>query len=400
MIRRFVNLVAANNSSCTYSLHRLDVSKYLFYPSIEEANANENHDRGTPSKVGTVRRLPPVSMRFHRFPQYTDTCLWPKDETFVLLNSHSSEGRILHLTHEGHAFLYDADARSMSAVPSHDGPWGYKPKFISIADDPAGYGKENNSLYLISETFTRVPGQLTCPSFEVLNFNEHPRKWQPLPVPPSGWGYKPSFTVVDGGHTLCVSCSEGTYCFNTRSREWRRAGDWELPFKGRAHYVPELGTWLGFSSRFRGLCSWCDDLSASSDLSHMDTQRAPMLQHVWEDLIPLQEEEKIVLSKQLLSITIDRKKSWVQLNKNLLNLGGGRFCVAKFFQEQQSVTFGNDEYDDTGGVEMASCTRNFIVLTGVEVLRGGDSEEAGLRMVKHRSKRYMFTKDVEIKWVL
>ncbi|GJN10147.1 hypothetical protein PR202_ga28214 [Eleusine coracana subsp. coracana] len=200
-------------------------------------------------------------------------------------------------------------------------------------------------------------------------------------------------TIVHGGrrwpYYLCLYSLVGrahNYCFDTRSWEWRRAGDWELPFNGRAHYVPELGTWLG--------------LSASSNLSHMDTQRVPKVQYVWEDLIPLQEEEKIVLSKQLLSVTIDRTKSWTQLNKNLLNLGGGRFCVAKFFQEQQSVTFGDDEYDDTGGVEMASCTRNFIVLTGVEVLRGGDSEEAGPRMVKHRSKRYMFTKDVEIKWVL
>jgi hypothetical protein len=59
-----------------------------------------------------------------------------------------------------------------------------------------------------------------------------------------------SFTVVDvdGGSTMCVSTRENrTYCFDTNSHRWWHAGDWMLPFGGRAEYVPELDAWLGYT---------------------------------------------------------------------------------------------------------------------------------------------------------
>lgn len=119
--------------------------------------------------------------------------------------------------------------------------------------------------------------------------------------------------------------------------------------------------------------------------------REPTLQHVWEDLSPpLAEQEYIQLSRRFNGILIKRRKEWkpLRLRGDLINLGGGRFCVAKFFQVQQVVRWGFE--DDTEVVA------EFVVLTGVEVLRHGEGE---LRMVKHRSKRYMFTTDV-IQWVL
>jgi hypothetical protein len=47
---------------------------------------------------------------------------------------------------------------------------------------------------------------------------------------------------------MCVSTRENrTYCFDTNSHRWWHAGDWMLPFGGRAEYVPELDAWLGYT---------------------------------------------------------------------------------------------------------------------------------------------------------
>jgi len=39
MIRRFVNIVAENYRNGVYSLHRLEASKHLFYPSTPQEQA-------------------------------------------------------------------------------------------------------------------------------------------------------------------------------------------------------------------------------------------------------------------------------------------------------------------------------------------------------------------------
>ncbi|TVU41696.1 hypothetical protein EJB05_15239, partial [Eragrostis curvula] len=373
MIRQYVNLVAANRCTRTYSLHRLNVAKHLFYPSTAEAEAatteENSNGSGKPSRIGRLRRLPPASMSFQQFPPPTDN-LWPPKDMFMLLSPGSSEGRILHVTEEGPGFIYDADANSTSTIPSRDGPYGYTPTFIPIAG--AGTGKEKEVLYLLNPHHRHL-------SFEVLDFNEQPRKWQPLPPPlfANGSIQSLSFTVLDGGHTICVSLiDKRTYWYDTRSQKWWQAGDWMMPFAGRAEYVPELNTWLGFS------CCSCHNLCASSDLSAMDAhQRAPMLQHDWEDL-KTPEEEESVLNKRFRGAVLTRTRSWRTSSlPNLLNLGGGRFCIAKFFEDVHT----NTETD-----------ANFVVLTGVEVLHGGGDGEPGLQMVKHKSKRYMFTKDDEI----
>jgi hypothetical protein len=165
------------------------------------------------------------------------------------------------------------------------------------------------------------------PSFQVLDFNQRPHKWEPLPLPPfagdrSASSIVRSFTVVDGGRTICVSTSRnGTFCFDTRSHRWWQAGDWALPFRGQAEHVPELGTWLGFRSpRSQYYLDDTFHLCASSDLSAMDAlrHRAPQLQHVWEDLNPPTEEETLELERGAFPGTVlNRRKKW----SPSLNLG-------------------------------------------------------------------------------
>ncbi|CAL5091207.1 unnamed protein product [Urochloa decumbens] len=374
MIRRFVNLVEQNFPARSYSLHRLDVAKHLFYPSTadaEAANAKEEEIKKKNNGSGSGGKpKPPLP---------------------------SSEGRILYAAKEGgHCLLHDADEGVICSLPSLDFPMGDigRPHITFSVPGAGGPGKEHESLYVMRSDDD--DGRST--GFVVLDFNEPRRKWQRLPPPPcadepgGSSGTIKSFTVLDGGRTICVydrDTTYATYCFDTASREWRHAGDWSLPFDGRAEHVPELNTWLGFCpEQPRHLCA--ADLSAIGGIS-----QAPPLQQVWEDFNPPPKKEwSKVLNPRYPDYVLGRTKWWTAEAAELVNLGSGRFCTAKFFQIQgeQSIGFHvNDTLDE----------EFFLVLTGVEVVRGGGGEEeGGLRMVRHKSKRYSFTNDCSIDWVL
>ncbi|CAL5091200.1 unnamed protein product [Urochloa decumbens] len=389
--RRFVNLVAYNYSTGERSLHRLDAAKHLFYPSTakaEAAHAKEEDNNGgnpKPSKIGSLRRLPLPSLRFETFATASNNNMDMDDESMVLLNHHSSEGKILHASDDGEdgwAVLYDADSGSATTMPDIEGPLGSEPTFISVA----GAGKEEGSLYVMTNHYWQHGFQ-----FQVLHFGQCPLKWEPLPLPPfassSSSSTVRSYTVVDGGRTICASIeSKGTYCFDTRSHQWHKAGDWVLPFQGRAEYVSELDTWFGIQP-------YNDHLCASSDLATaMADHREPTLQHVWKYLDLPNELEYIVLKGRLRGICLRRSRNWSLDTVDLLNLGGGRFCIATVIQDQRTVSFGYESDTETEA--------EFVVLSGLEVVRdAGNREEGGLRMVKHKSKRYMFGSN-KIQWVL
>jgi len=79
---------------------------------------------------------------------------------------------------------------------------------------------------------------------------------------------------------------------------------------------------------------------------------------------------------------------WHTTSAQLLDLGDGRFCIAKFVYE-----VGTDEYD-----ECQIIGKRAALLTGVELVRSSSSEE-GFRMVVHKSLRYIFRRE-RISWVL
>jgi hypothetical protein len=154
-----------------------------------------------------------------------------------------------------------------------------------------------------------------------------------------------SSAVIDR-KTFCVSYMEdglGTYKFDTQSYVWSEAGKWVLPFYGRAEHVPELNLWFGLSrSSPHSLCG--------VDLSTMDQDRPPVLQHTWN----------------YLGLQADLPEPY---HRQLLNLGICRFCIVSFFK----TTTGED----------------FAVFTGVEVVPCSNGE-GPLRMIEHMSKRYNF----------
>lgn len=238
--------------------------------------------------------------------------------------------------------------------------------------------------------------------FVVLDFNnQQPYKWQHLPLPPfvvdkdpfesarSSPFYITSSAVIYGGRTLVVSSDESdgdvyryrvtskfTCCFDTAMRRWRHVGDWALPFDGRAEYVPELGTWIALSSNSpHHLCA--------TDLSAMDADGAPTLQHIWDDFTPPPDtDSSIVLNPRYPEYLLRRSTEWWPWEHSLVNLGSGRFCTLKVFDIRRMEWAGFHEPDWPH-------EEQFAVLTGVEVIRGDD----GLRMVKHKSKRCPLTQD-------
>ena len=93
----------------------------------------------------------------------------------------------------------------------------------------------------------------------------------------------------------------------------------------------------------------------------MDHGQPPIVHHVWEDLDRPEEED------------------WVPTHFRILNLGSGKFCIAKIISAEA-----------TG--------MKFSVLTGIEMVRGRDDQS--LRMFKHKSTRYMFSTSDVIHWVI
>ncbi|CAL5091983.1 unnamed protein product [Urochloa decumbens] len=375
MIRRLVNIVAERGCSGMYTLHRLDVSKHLFYPSSRAATeAAKNKTNG---KVSILPWLPAPVMRFEPSP----TTLWDAGrlEMFALVSPRSCEDRILCSNTAGHTTVYNAYSNCVQAMPNLNSGKGFMPMAISIARPASAHHEED--LYVMN-TAADLGDGMCC--FEVLRFGslggddseeEGPMvglrgwRWDPLPPPPVSANIC-AHTVVDGGSTICVSAvpssGAGTFCFDTRKREWTRAGGgWVLPFDGAAEYVPDLKLWMGFSSDNQQLCAW--------DLSAMD--KPPTLRHSWIDLKTPEE--------------------WSASRLSLLNLGGGRFCIAKTFRV----------LSDTGGsFDSDSVEDMFAVLTGIEMVTSGvgrsdNGLEEGLKMVRHKSIRYMFTNEM-IRWVL
>ncbi|TVU45640.1 hypothetical protein EJB05_05131, partial [Eragrostis curvula] len=370
MIRRFVNVVWENYSTNVYSLHRLDVSKHLFHQSRADARVvpllaeAAQHTAAAAAAADVLplldrqQELPAPCVKID--PSYRDDMSSYKLPFWGLLSPRSSEDRVLCLNRMGDAVLCDLDKQSVVPMLPLRDDVGIHPTSFSVVRPDAHEQEEEEDLYVIHrapQMDLELPANRSC--FRVLRScnskDDGARwRWEPLPPPPyiGAPGYNPACfiyacTVVDEGRTICVSSfSEdiGTYCFDTVERRWRHVGHWVLPFQGRAEYVPDLNLWLGFSS-----CSQHCYLCATSELDDMDMDQPPKLQYVWQDLVA--------------------PENWSAGRTWVVSLGSGRFCIAKSFYIMKSASVDDwDEHED-----------EVVILTGVEVGRGGDDRlETGL----------------------
>ncbi|CAL5084925.1 unnamed protein product [Urochloa decumbens] len=342
ILRRFVNIVAENLKG-RYSLHRLDVSKHLFYPSTAEAKAAAAKAAGKNGNAGfrapptrRLKRLPPPCINFHPSPSIlSDRATL---EIFALLCPSSSEGRVLCCGDSGRSLIYNADSHFVQTMPSIQGLKGRRPITIST-----GRPGDLEDLYVLT-----AGADFSC--FHVLRFGGKDRAvhrpwerkawhWDSLPLPPFNDAIS-SYTVVDGGRTICVSS--------------------EAP--SQMALAPTALT------RPYHLC-------ATSDLS--DMKQPPTLQHVLPHL--------------------NTPKNWLLSRANLISLGEGKFCVAKVFHEGVDSTGDEPEDSDSPGMEIIGSV--FTVLSGVELVTSGSSGDELEGLQVHKSVRYMFMEDM-IQWEL
>lgn len=140
--RRFVNLVAENCMSSVCSLHRLDVSQHLFYPSTAEAEAAKP----------TIYRLSLPSPTYNFQPAVVGRNV--EQHLFGLANPRISESRILWRSQEGNTFLYDADSHTAWSMPNGLRYKGKRPIVISapVPDADSAPGEEEDLFVMCSNS--------------------------------------------------------------------------------------------------------------------------------------------------------------------------------------------------------------------------------------------------------
>uniref|UniRef100_A0A453DA46 DUF1618 domain-containing protein n=1 Tax=Aegilops tauschii subsp. strangulata TaxID=200361 RepID=A0A453DA46_AEGTS len=293
-------------------------------------------------------------------------------------------------------------SRYIDSMPSLH---GYKEAPLAISVPPTDLhlldGEDAGDLYIIDSVLHPNKADVR-PQFEALvwrgittSLASH-RFWHCdiLPLPPWITHHRNAFVYGHAlvGDTICFSISgsegHGTYCFHMATREWSKAGDWLMPFHGKADYVPELGLWFGVA----------DDLPCAADLSGVveGEEPPPKKMRIW--------------------VHDDLPEEWQpsQLFKpRVISLGSGKFMVVDFLDDMQFDKESNEMYVD----------KQFALFTGMEVAysngngKGKNSRNGaiknndhssgkgkglirGLRMIKHKSGRYLFNNQQRIEEVL
>jgi len=262
--RRYLYLVVDEWGQGAYPLRRIDSSTLFF-------SRNQVKEAATAAAAFTIEETPLPRPQLSFTPS-----LHRGNLKFIgLFGNGRKKSHLAALEYGGVSHIYDVEHRTMQEIASPNECQFCDPVALAVAE----------SLYVMDRE--PIPGR-NC-SFEVLNNvlckTNDDSSWhclQPLPFvlePGYERRFIESYTTSDGGSNILISTpGVGTYSLDVASGSWRKAGDWELPFRGRADFFPEYGVWLGFSSQDNLLC-------CSSDITAAVLEGAP-LDMVWEDLNP------------------------------------------------------------------------------------------------------------------
>ncbi|CAN6362328.1 unnamed protein product [Urochloa humidicola] len=317
-----------------------------------------------------------------------------------------SESKTVFLDHQsGGGFIYDDDARCVVTLPFlHARKW-YP---ICLA---AAAGKEDDNIFVVERRMyparaaaagdkdddrRRFPFQAMVHRRESAHgdlSNVNGWRWEELPPPPyvSDAGY--TATTIDSygmiGGLVCVSTERiGTYCFDTATRTWAKAGDWALPFSGKVEHVPELGVLVGFET-------WPTWDGNEAEASQRVCAASPLPWTVVTPSSAVVDDGRRRRSPEVCgaSVILDPPYEWRRVegevgnHPRLVSLGGGKLCAVQFFERKKNICSMCRHVD---------VDRRFAVFTGLEVVRAGEDEGNGkreIRVVRHKSKRYMLPKD-------
>uniref|UniRef100_K3ZES9 DUF1618 domain-containing protein n=1 Tax=Setaria italica TaxID=4555 RepID=K3ZES9_SETIT len=304
--RQYLHMVLSAGRGL-YALSHVDVSR-LFYPSKEEAKAAHAEDKKNGSNmlggIGSAGRLPEPTIHYEPF---TAAISYPDRSSGVF--ALFGKSNFFCSDSVGHSSIYNTEPEPQCflGLPRLDLPKGPKHITICIPRTEAHVRRDSNHMYNLY--IMDMDPYSQC-SFEALIYYPIRRwRWRQLP-PPAFFGdanYRACdnvpFAVVDGTK-ICIASETATYYFDTVAFEWSKAGDWVLPFRAKAEYIPEFGLWLGLSAhKPYNLCSV--NLSGVT-IGSCDTQ--PPAQYVGQ--------------------YVDLPGDCSLKNAALVNMGSGRFCIA------------------------------------------------------------------------
>ncbi|CAL4885853.1 unnamed protein product [Urochloa decumbens] len=387
--RRFQNLVLDNHFTGAKSLFSVDLTRQLFGNTATPPSTTG--DRSEPAVVqDSTSQTPVVHAGNQKNRQATGALKMERIRlaspilTFQSLRSALNEPckiecfplvdrKMIWADHLGRPFLFDAETRQMEILPvPHKSKWMPFSLFVPNVDADNSYDHQGtgSSLYIME----RIPKpEANCSThwsnqFEVFVYKpsvtSYFKSWQCQLLPPPPYIREPKYQDCCSGHEIssyavvgignsfyiCISVKGiGTYCLDTAHHTWRKVGKWTLPFHGRVEYVPELKLWFGLTATGH---------LAAADLSAIDSQ--PQLVSYWKQLYMPEE--------------------WKQSkDSQFVNLGSGRFCIARFFHARTLDGGSGGDVDE-----------NIAVFTSVEVVRhvqDANSDNGGfeLRMIPHKS---------------
>ncbi|KAL6656910.1 hypothetical protein ACP70R_004690 [Stipagrostis hirtigluma subsp. patula] len=391
--RRFLNLIVDIGIPGAKSLRCIDLTRQKLFDTTSSpkppSRKGSESEEGTRGRNRKNKRPAPLTIEAIRFPR----------KGFYLRAASMSDGwsldcfpladrKVLCADQSGRTVLFDAETLDISTVPAlRNTIWSPVSLFVPGADaDEHDYG---GSLFVMESRPDPEPkgNGHSSHQFEALVYGKPTstsiaKSWHSklLPPPPfirdlrhweNGRPRISSYGVVGGGSQVFVSVEGvGTFCLDTVEHTWSEIGEWTLPFSGKVEYVPDLKLWIGLSAE--------DQCLAAADLSTMDTK--PQLIGTWKELDP-------------------PKEWWITKDSQLVNIGSGKFCIARFFHTNTPVLtqFGKEIFE-----------QHFVILTGVEVVpRVGKSSgnangckgKVGLHMIRHKSKYHMAKDRATIKSV-
>uniref|UniRef100_A0A0E0JUH1 DUF1618 domain-containing protein n=1 Tax=Oryza punctata TaxID=4537 RepID=A0A0E0JUH1_ORYPU len=374
MMRRFVNLVVdtagGGGDATACKLYRVAAPALFSSPARRQAAKVLD-----PDDVEDAGGLPPPAITFH-----PSSLSGPGNVDFLHL---SGDDSLLALDVDGRGLLYSADSAAVRYMPDP-----CKPKI-----EPISFTAGDSRLYVIE----RVPFSGNPGCFEALTYGLLPDDqrslsfsrsrmgwyWRSLPPPPfAKVGYDgdlrrhrqrreynitaSAVVQLDETELWVTAHGAGTFSFDTQVGEWRRRGEWRMPFKGRGEYVEEHGEWFGLSSR-SGATPGLGLYLCSCDLSHLCCSYDVPVVRCWLDGL------------DRLPAAAPPKQSFL-MEAYAVHLGSGRFCIARFMEEEEDISV--HPFFRVAGVKNKN--DRFLLLTGVDVV-GSDGAA-----VVHKSIRYTF----------
>ncbi|CAN6168714.1 unnamed protein product [Urochloa humidicola] len=399
--RRFLNLIVESRIPGVKSLRCIDLTRQHFFNSTTPQPPNGNGSESKEGPQDATSWAPAADAGNQKNTHAAAGAsarkmerIWLPNPSFNFRAKTSSlkdkqmhcfpigDRRVICADQTGNCFLADAETRRLVTMPHLNKPKSAPLSLFVPCADADDHNEGGGSLFVMEsapkpEAGAGCSGQLSH-QFEVFEYRKLNtiytfKTWycDPLPPPPFVCDHKyrenipkiSSYAVVSGGSHVCVSVEgAGSYFLDTASHTWSHERAWTLPFHGKVEYVPELKVWFGFSAKDQSL--------TAADLTDMDSQ--PQLVGNWKESNNLPEEWQVLQDPQL------------------VNLGFGRFCIARFFHKSLYGD-GKDEPNE----------QNCAILTGVEVVPSrlpeangnGGSGKVDLQMITHKSRRYMSGSD-------